>query len=221
MWDLHDGGQGDAADVMPKASSAVDSPSRAANLNVPILGLSPSKRLVNAGGGVHIDQVHAGTLKSVVSTLVSIARDTGRIWGMSGNNDVIWPDSGSAHDVQLIKDIMQLLLKLADLMPLVHSALLESAEAGNTVTDLLLNPHYKGVRTATFDFLIRFCQHQGRMNSAVHLWLMQLLVRNRAQALACTGHVGRVLSVVAVHCGVHAADRSAGGIQSGTSTAGG
>lgn len=85
----------------------------------------------------------AHTLKLMAFTLLTVAVDTSQLWGTDSQP---FPDDDSSRDVAVVKDAMQLLLRLLEQQPMLVQHLLLEAASSPLVTVVLVNPHYSSLR---------------------------------------------------------------------------
>jgi hypothetical protein len=85
----------------------------------------------------------AHTLKLMASTLLAVAVETSQLWGTDSQP---FPDDDSSRDVAVVKDAMQLLLRLLEQQPMLVQHLLLEAASSPLVTVVLVNPHYSSLR---------------------------------------------------------------------------
>eukprot|EP00798_Chlamydomonas_sp_ICE-L_P003511 gene3511-13582_t len=145
------------------------------------------------------DWLDDSTLRAIVSLLIRLTWDVGRLWGLPWQSKFMFMDNELNPDVQLVKECTGTLQELLDSTPSMFSTLLTDGRSGLMVQVLLLHQHYSHIRSHTQETITRMClqpssQQAGEkdgsspLGNGPYLWMLQLLVDIRADARAVAAY---------------------------------
>jgi hypothetical protein len=135
------------------------------------------------------------TLKLMADTLLQVAVDTSQLYGTASrrrsssgsgsNSDDSSSDDDMDKDVMVVKDALQLLLRLLEQQPTLVQALLLDVDQSPLISIVLVNPHHAALRRQAAELLERLVSSE--THPRLLPWLLQQLAAARAVAQSLPG----------------------------------
>ncbi|KAF6260179.1 hypothetical protein COO60DRAFT_1700419 [Scenedesmus sp. NREL 46B-D3] len=133
-------------------------------------------------------------LKLMADTLLQIAVDVSQVYGAASNSsstsdnnryEELSDDEALDKDVAVVKDALQLLLRLLEQQPALVQALLLDVDQSPLISAVLVNPHHAPVRRQAAELLERLVSSE--THPRLLLWLLQQLAAARPVAQSLPG----------------------------------
>eukprot|EP00883_Tetradesmus_obliquus_P015009 jgi/Sobl393_1/8113/SZX59989.1 len=130
------------------------------------------------------------SLKLMADTLLQVAVDTSQLYGAGSSSSTSSDDDSSDDhaadkDVMVVKDALQLLLRLLEQQPALVQALLLDVDQSPLISVVLVNPHHAALRRQAAELLERLVSSE--THPRLLPWLLQQLAAARAVAQALPG----------------------------------